>query len=1583
MSQANLSQASATAVSGIHSEHSVDDDTRAARFRETRLFPLFAEMMSGTKVPTELYAVFQGFQLLQVMISGFWLLSRRCWESVDAADERTLTEDVLEFFLTFGFHKTASTAQTIYVIVAAVFALGALAFHVLVIYSFQQTHRFAKWQIFVARFLELCVCPVALPMCAGLAGAKAAGSISTAMSPEGMDGLELLLLVLAVGATILVTLVYLLPYGLFCVAPVVDYHSILAAWTSLPMTAATAVVIFISFCGPALDEFAGWIAPVLIVVTLLAMFLVLFQLREMPFQRGWMNSVFAGVFVCNMVGQIFAGLRFIGVAVSAVISIPASLGVGVIAGVVASLGLAQRRRRIAAALSYTAIRMDADGITEADKKSYLETLQFSGDAEIFAWLQVGVSSGCDMFLDFSFPHFVLEQEPSVQLVLLTARVLCFFPTELQYLGSLLAAIERAGPLDLRRHFLLFQMRKVFVMRQSSLSREVSTVIRKMRKEARDAIAAIRSMWIDIVKRPLNLNFAALTELQHLGNRVQGNFRDWTDKYANSQDICHEYAHFLIDGLGEFKEACLWKARAELIERGVRLDTDHSFKSLMNQYPHYLLNDIYDDTGRPLKGRLGRRVQTGSHSSNSGVSSGSMNTLKQSDLELVAQNVIHEASLRLAVQGATERMSLTGLTLVQVVPMGESVVALILAIAFLTIVSTARGDVSLYLDGVHLMDDSLGFVGMSSYACGLAYANSSNLMDAVPFGTYGGISLLHLFGFVPPDVDLPISGRIVQASYDRTRQAKQAILEMARLTYLNNWVVPKAIDVMMNSRAHYIAVETMSIDELSGRSVLNEALDQCGMGAVSAQTIGSTSISESRFVEGAINILQAIAYMSALQDALVADGRAIFSSYKNQFQIIGIAAPVVFGVLFLAVAVYAIWRFYTDFNRALRVLRAVKQDTVNKSLFPISRGVHQAKLDRGASRLAKTKSIVYPLLPFALVAYILAHCVLMCVGFLTSGSALVEIDELQQWFVLAQQRQSSLEFLMSAVAVVSGIPDQWYYKEEVEGQIGLFKDSRDLLLVGSPEVGLQGIVGFDEELDTLQLSNRCESTPDSFFELARCMSIDRAMSASSLLFDKVTAQIQWTPRLTGNMTDARYPLRLSIDYADLVVILETNLIEQLPGFTDKLLDFTDDRFGVITNSITVVTVALIVVTAAGVVLFAAFSVVLSNGFESIRVLLRLLPPRELVQDSELVSIILGIDADANAKVLTPSEVAVQRASEGILSLSLDYTIEAVNAAFIDATRLSADEVIGQNLQLIFPFPGGDEAAADSSVAALYRHLESLKEGGGTEVTAIDVSCTNDVGSPLDMSVMVVPHTNSDQRLTSFSLLLRDLSKQSPSEQKSVAVKGRCMNILQQLVPAEVWENLRSGMTQTISFMSNSATVIFVSILGLSDSVDSYGPSQIMEALAAEYDAFDECAHRNASIRQLQFEACSIIACAGLFDFQDQPADQVQHAVSTCLAFMSRQEDLCEKLSLQVGAQCAIAFGGPLVGDLLDAETPTFELYGELVQLALGICEEAAPNTVSINGAGRTFIAVGPFDTQRVDPAGKKFTDVYMVQAKEDE
>jgi hypothetical protein len=69
-------------------------------------------------------------------------------------------------------------------------------------------------------------------------------------------------------------------------------------------------------------------------------------------------------------------------------------------------------------LSSAAIEKHPDEIWEADNKQYLEPLEFHSGNKIFLWPRIGVSSGCDRFLHFSFPRFVRpDQQPSIALVL--------------------------------------------------------------------------------------------------------------------------------------------------------------------------------------------------------------------------------------------------------------------------------------------------------------------------------------------------------------------------------------------------------------------------------------------------------------------------------------------------------------------------------------------------------------------------------------------------------------------------------------------------------------------------------------------------------------------------------------------------------------------------------------------------------------------------------------------------------------------------------------------------------------------------------------------------------------------------------------------------------------------------------------------------------------------------------------------------------------------------------------------------------------------------------------------------------------
>jgi hypothetical protein len=139
---------------------------------------------------------------------------------------------------------------------------------------------------------------------------------------------------------------------------------------------------------------------------------------------------------------------------------------------------------------------------------------------------------------------------------------------------------------------------------------------------------------------------------------------------------------------------------------------------------------------------------------------------------------------------------------------------------------------------------------------------------------------------------------------------------------------------------------------------------------------------------------------------------------------------------------------------------------------------------------------------------------------------VEIDDLQQWFILAHDRLSSQEFLMSAVAVASGIPDVLHYEETIELEKERSKKSAARRQPG----------GWSSRVRRVRRGIgrvAIKDIPDSFFGLASCLSADREMPMCSLLIDKVTARMTWTPELVGPKAEALFPLNDSEDFADLV------------------------------------------------------------------------------------------------------------------------------------------------------------------------------------------------------------------------------------------------------------------------------------------------------------------------------------------------------------------------------------------------------------------------------------------------------------------
>jgi hypothetical protein len=83
------------------------------------------------------------------------------------------------------------------------------------------------------------------------------------------------------------------------------------------------------------------------------------------------------------------------------------------------------RSKIISELSYTAIESTGARPTDSEKHAFFQTLNFSSDDEILAHLRIGLAVGCELFLDVSFPQFIVETHDALKLRLAIAETLSF------------------------------------------------------------------------------------------------------------------------------------------------------------------------------------------------------------------------------------------------------------------------------------------------------------------------------------------------------------------------------------------------------------------------------------------------------------------------------------------------------------------------------------------------------------------------------------------------------------------------------------------------------------------------------------------------------------------------------------------------------------------------------------------------------------------------------------------------------------------------------------------------------------------------------------------------------------------------------------------------------------------------------------------------------------------------------------------------------------------------------------------------------------------------------------------------------
>lgn len=1541
-SEPSQSRVTSSINSRTAASSSFDDEKNTFQRRENLIFPLFSEMSRNVKIPFFLYIFSQILSLFQFLVSGLWTNSSHFWVK-EREDNDAIR--IFQCFIDSGLHELNGIDSIVTYIIYIVFFVIFVGWHAYVIAYYHNIHQFSKPMLYLTQVLQQFLLPPVLPFYASHAGQAFSRVAEEVMSEGGVSIQYSLFFVFFSIATIILFTFFSYCFCFLCRSPILP-KILDASWDPKPVILMLFIMCYRCFFSCVLDHFEPWVNMIFILASAALTVYVIFKLRDFPFHQFWANSAFAGLSIGHIFFEVLLIPSCFSHPVPTVIYVILSLISITISIVVSYFYLRQKRRKIIQQMSYSAIGGNSD-ISDTEKKIYFESLKLKTESDIYSFLRIGLIYNCDLFLDFSFPHFVVDNYSSQKLVLSVAQMISFFPSEFQYLSYCLNMIWQMGELSFHDHFLFFQMKKVNMMRQSSLSKESSTTIRKMKKQSIDAISAIRGFWKEVASGHVNLDFNSVIAVQKTTNNLKGMFQYLSEKFSNSQEMCNVYAMFLIEGAGEFKEALQWKMKAVQLERGKRLDTDFSLRSLFNTYPHYLLDRIIDEKGKFIntKKDLSASGSTSELSSETNSIDDDVFFQKMDDF---STNLITESKLRLSVENSLEKASIPGLSTSKYMFLIQFIVVVLIFIVILAWVPTLNKSINDIITEVQNMAYVYLHTGYTSWS-------AAHLLTMHPdCDTFGGYNVVKEKSNFPVEKMETKKHSVLYKIYDHISLYLNYGVNSFNL--LNQGLMKHpterldALEFYLYSNITLYSAESSKISKKKNMTVsTRSAVLNCFtylLQAIENYQSGKENDTETAnlLLTGVYNMVRLSPNLESALYQLTEIGDSMVKSKKDLVVVLEIAIPVVYAIVFLILQIRTICVLYKKTNSTLDILRKVKPDVIEDSLDPIMIGTKEKKINSSSSQLRTSRSFAYTVLPAFCVISIITNAVILFLTFFMGLREMNQVSGLFNWYDLTSTRIGAIFHTMSSLAYITYGSKETVneFKEYFKIFYDQIQETHTALLGGNDKVSR--LIGFDDNIDTLHFIDVCDTDPINYYDFYLCLSIDRAINEMQIFLK----------RLNHSMGNNNFTLEDS-HYTDAIILLDYRLAQAMFNFQNSMTDYMTKEFHDVASIMTTFSVIGILVSVVVFVLSFFFIRSFDVALNGICQLIRLLPPSQMLKSNRLMEFVVSISSKDDESTLTPSQSIVLASPHASISISLDYTINSVNPSFKDITGLTPEEVIGQPLSILFPFPTGGSSSSssneNSSLQVLYDRLGSMKNNEiQSNCEKLVMKCTNEIGKPLHIEVTLIPIKNEKKETQSFVLSLKDINAQKQEKMAAKNSKKRSEKILQNILPASVFDSMKKNPnkeeTSTL-YVSDAATIITVQIVGLLDCVSWLSPSQLIQVMQKINETFDEIVSKYPIVHLINSQDDIIVACCGLFDYMNQPKDQVQQAVIFALELNSLTDELNEQLAVELKFRIGINHGGPLAGNVLDEKTPKFDLIGkEVLSPAFALATDGEAGVVKV-------------------------------------
>jgi len=1515
-------------------------------------FPVINEITKNVKLPRFFYSIAFIFFAFQVMVTSKWYRVSNCDESTSCVYVVPSLEQIA--FFTSANSSVSSILNQLYVHLIIFSVLIVLVLYQLI--HFNRARRFVRWTLYPTLFMaEIATLLEMHPLAFLIMRCHFLGDLGQFES----------IFVVVLGIMFVIELIiFVYFHQLINISAFISTNPF-SSFDSFPFIIMICTSPPLLFIDQYFQRFPEWAHYIVIVSHIIGMIFIIYRMRYFPFLVHFSNvfiiSVAVGSIALDIVSIIKKSLLN-----DSTISFIILLTIVLLLSIIITYFLFLRSMNNVKQ-NLTIKHKEGETKSDFNKSERFQDIGLDLNEELSRfYLHYGLEYMLELFIDFSSLKFSLNYWKSTDMLVYCARIVNFFPCEVRLCNLLFSTLITRRDLSYQHRFLMFQINKVKILRQSSSSRASAERLSEMKQNTLQESNRISSFW----KRDQGITVSELYSYYKSVSFDRSLWEETIQDYPNSAPYYEEYSRFLIECVTDFSKAIIAKSRETLVDNGANLSIDVCFHLFIRAYPFYLKQKVLDTKGFFIKpDSVPKKRET---SQSSFLSIGSSTDIDPRKEEEIGKSIITQSKLRLALQRATEgRKANYSRRLFVFTFLGTLVTVLLLSFYYYALIqvfenrrdgtkrSTLISDIRFYFASSNLL--LLMEWGLNVVPNRLVFDQS--FVDLLSFNCSNDYLVL--------DVDNPFlynAGLFNLQARDRY----DSFLSEASNMALND------IDLFTKLPAFSGNVSVYYCKNGSPGSPISTSIRTTTTYFLLIQSllVGGGSKNASYWLSEDPNMCSALktrssfySILSQLESNLTAHQDEIAAETKQSLTGYQWTVPIIFFFVFVlpffVMLGFLIRELSTFTNLILRLDASAKEEAskpIRKGIKPDEKSGNTLKQTSGSnSRLIITIII--------LVILILGISSIMSIMVYVAYTMNSQYNYVARWAFYNNPRIGMIAdavYSLFASIVLSNSSlssDYINYNDEIARIAPLtaeLEENREMLL--NDQDGHVSILGHDDWLDDYILKERC--TPSvvntTLHDMYYCASLNQLHTFFTNMLAEARTNIKY---FEGKIQGELVFNILHIAFHHFIP--DINVVNQR---LNNIIDSFEQEY----------TIIIVLLYAIGIIfvigaffMSQSFLSMIDSSYQSALMILRRAPPISVACNHDLIDYLMNQNNTIKNRFESTSSSIIRNASDAVFFTGMTGIIEHVNRGATQILGYTPEQILGQDISVIFV-----ERERDNIRNQI--HLMMNKQSSANFEDHVTCMSDNEAEIPCNLIILGMKQENKDS-IDSFVIILRNEIELIEQQEKAQQAKKKSEDLLYQILPRDIVVRLNEG-EKDISFSVPSATVMFIDIVKFSEYSALLSPQEIMGNLSIIFSAFDNLLTKYPLLTKIKLIGDVYMCAGGLFNPNSPPAQHAEQMTRFAIEAIQQLEEINVKLNANLNVRIGINTGGPLIAGVLGTDKPVFDIIGDTINVASRLQSTSIAGKIQITHATYELIQNFEFEIEtrgEVFLKGKGKTQTYLV------